>query len=265
MCLGCKCGRIGEPSATLYVDLMVTRVRLGELLVNAKLITPADLELALADQQATGDRLGTILVRRGLLSESQVTQILSQQLSIPWVSLHHIDWSQGLLSMIPAELACEMRIVPVYVRHVRRVGDVLYVAMEDPSVGSALQEISTLCGLRVRPMIAAPSDIMRVLAAHYGLQLPDAHDDDDDRVTMNHRAPAKPSQKRAEESRNCVVLTTDDGREVVIEADQLAEAFAVVDVPGIQPAHLQSLCTALLRALQQKGVIVGWEFASLAR
>ncbi len=242
---------------------MVTHVRLGELLVNAKLITTADLEAALSEQQATGDRLGAILVRRGLLSESQVTQILSQQLSIPWVSLHHIDWSEALLNMVPAEVAREMRIVPVYVRHVRRVGDVLYVAMEDPCAGSALQEVSTLSGLRVRPMIASPSDITRVLIAHYGLEDP-SEEEMEDRVTMNYRAPAKPASHRRAE-RNCVVLTTEDGREVVLEADQLAEAFAAVDVPGIQPAQLEALCTTLLRALQQKAVIRSWEFAAIAR
>src|SRR5690606_34533005 len=169
---------------------MVARVRLGELLVNAALVSQADLEAALAEQQTTGHRLGAILVMRGLLGESQVTQILSQQLSIPWVSLHHIDWSPQLLNMVPSDMACEMRIVPVYVRHVRRVGDVLYVAMEDPSAGSALQEVSTLSGMRVRPMIASPSDITRALVSHYGLQASDDGDDDEDgsRVTMNHRA-----------------------------------------------------------------------------
>jgi type IV pilus assembly protein PilB len=67
------------------------RVRLGELLVRAGLITGRQLDEALAEQGRVGKRLGSLLVEIGLVSETQVTQILSQQLSVPWVSLHHID------------------------------------------------------------------------------------------------------------------------------------------------------------------------------
>ena len=79
------------------------RVRLGELLVRAGLITARQLDEALAEQRRVGKRLGSVLVELGLVSETQVTQILSQQLSVPWVSLHHIDFSRELLDLVPVD------------------------------------------------------------------------------------------------------------------------------------------------------------------
>ena len=76
----------------------------------------------LALQKADGRRLGTLLVERGLVTETQLTQILSQQLSVPWVSLYHIDFSRQLLNLVPREVAEQYCLVPIYVRHVRRPG-----------------------------------------------------------------------------------------------------------------------------------------------
>src|SRR5258706_15332521 len=108
------------------------RLRLGQLLVDARLIGTDTLEEALELQKTDGRRLGTQLVARGLLDETQLTQILSHQLSIPWVSLLHIEFTRHLLNLVPRETAEKYCLVPIYVRHVRRQGDTLYVAMDDP-------------------------------------------------------------------------------------------------------------------------------------
>lgn len=59
------------------------RLRLGQLLVDAKLISAEALEQVLREQRSDGRRLGTLLVERGLINETQLTQILSHQLSVP--------------------------------------------------------------------------------------------------------------------------------------------------------------------------------------
>jgi type IV pilus assembly protein PilB len=148
------------------------RVRLGELLVRAGLITGRQLEEALAEQRRVGKRLGSLLVETGLVSETQVTQILSQQLSIPWVSLHHIDFSRELLDLVPVDAVERFCLVPIYVRRVRGLGDALYVAMDDPTNTQALVEVSERSGLHVRAMIAPPSDIRAAIHAYYGIGEP---------------------------------------------------------------------------------------------
>lgn len=149
-------------------ETMSGRVRLGELLVTAHIISRGQLEQALAIQKSDGRRLGKILVEQGFVTETQVTQILSQQLSVPWVSLHHIDFSRQLLDLVPEELAERHCLVPIFVRRVRGLGETLYVAMDDPTDEVAQRAISEFAALPVRTMIAPPADIRAAIRAYYG-------------------------------------------------------------------------------------------------
>jgi type IV pilus assembly protein PilB len=148
------------------------RVRLGELLVRAGLISRQQLDETLVLQQRDRRRLGTLLVESGLVSEAQVTQILSQQLSVPWVSLQHIDFSEQLLRLVPRGVVERYCLVPIYVRRVRGLGDALYVAMDDPTHAEALAEVERLAGLHVRAMIAPPEAIRTAIRDNYGLEIP---------------------------------------------------------------------------------------------
>jgi type IV pilus assembly protein PilB len=150
--------------------MVTARVRLGELLVEAQIITRQQLEeaLSLQEQERDGRRIGTLLVEAGLVSETQVTQILSQQLSVPWVSLYHIDFSRQLLNLVNEELADRFCLVPIFVRKVRGLGQTLYVAMDDPSDEKAQTEVSQFSGLPVRAMIAPPTDIRSAIRVYYG-------------------------------------------------------------------------------------------------
>ena len=92
------------------------RLRLGDMLTLAGIVTPADVEEALTIQKGSGRRLGAVLVELGKVTEHQLAQVLSNQLSIPWVNLHHVDFSRELLNLVPADLAETAAVVPVYVR-----------------------------------------------------------------------------------------------------------------------------------------------------
>ncbi|HVW27100.1 MAG TPA: hypothetical protein VHC69_17160 [Polyangiaceae bacterium] len=188
------------------------RVRLGELLVRAGLITARQLEEALAEQRRVGKRLGSLLVETGLVSETQVTQILSQQLSVPWVSLHHIDFSRELLDMVPVDLVERFCLVPIYVRRVRGLGDALYVAMDDPTNTQALTDVAERSGLHVRAMIAPPSDIRAAIHAYYGIG----------------EAPKPPAQPRADAE---VDVTTDIVSRSEVEARAAVAAASIAPKP----------------------------------
>jgi type IV pilus assembly protein PilB len=149
---------------------MAERVRLGELLVEAKIITREQLESALELQRSDGRRLGTLLIEQQYVTETQVTQVLSQQLSVPWVSLYHIDFTRELLELVSRDLAQKHCLVPIFVRRVRGLGNTLYVAMADPTNQSAREELEKYCGLPVRLMIASPSEIRSALNAYYAGQ-----------------------------------------------------------------------------------------------
>lgn len=149
--------------------MVSARVRLGELLVEAQIVSRAQLEEVLALQKRDGRRIGTLLIEAGLVTETQVTQILSQQLSVPWVSLYHIDFSRQLLNLVSHELAEKYCLVPIFVRRVRGLGDALYVAMDDPSDEAAQRDVGQWAGLPVRSMIAPPTDIRSAIRVYYGV------------------------------------------------------------------------------------------------
>ena len=142
------------------------RPRLGELLVEARIITPEQLSEVLARQKTDSRRIGTLLVEAAFVNETQLTQILSQQLNAPWVSLYHIDFSRQLLNLVPREVAEAFCLVPIYVRHVRAQGNTLYVAMDDPTNDEALQACAASSGLPARAMIAPPSDIRNAIRVY---------------------------------------------------------------------------------------------------
>lgn len=177
------------------------------MLVAGGLVTREQLDAALKAQQETGLRLGQQLVKHGHVSEVQLTQVLSNQLSLPWVSVERIEFSASLLGRIPAELADRYTVIPIYVRSVRGQGDTLYVAMDDPTDAEALRKVSEAAAMPVKPMVAPPSDIRRAIDQRYfgadsvwpasaatapALSVPGSSSDD-----VPGPPPAIPSAKRA--------------------------------------------------------------------
>jgi type IV pilus assembly protein PilB len=141
--------------------------RIGELLVEGGVLSQSQLEQALFAQRKGGRKLGQLLVDLGLVSEVQVTQTLSRQLSVPWVSLYHVDFSRSLLNLVPHEMAEKYCLIPIFVRRVRKQGETLYVAMDDPTNEAAIQDVARAASLQVKPMIACPSDIRSAIRVYY--------------------------------------------------------------------------------------------------
>jgi type IV pilus assembly protein PilB len=161
---------VGDPSSPggEVVAPSTRRVLLGELLVESNVITKEQLAEVLAAPREPGKKLGQILLERGWMTEAQLTQTLSLQLSVPWVSLYHIDFSRQLLNRVSRELAEMYCLIPIFVRHVKGHGETLYVAMDDPTNELALQEVSRQANLPAKPMISSASDIRNAIRVYYG-------------------------------------------------------------------------------------------------
>jgi type IV pilus assembly protein PilB len=146
------------------------RPRLGQMLVEANLLSEEQLARLLARQKEDGRKLGALVVEAGLVDEAALTQVLSRQLNAPWVSLYHVDFYRQLLNLVPHEIAEQYCLIPVHVREVRRQGATLYVAMEDPTNEVARRACEQTSGLPVRAMIAPPSDIRKAIKVYYGVR-----------------------------------------------------------------------------------------------
>jgi hypothetical protein len=101
------------------------------------------------------------------VTAAQLTQILSHQLALPWVSLAKVTVDAALLALVPRAVAERYLIVPVYLR--REGGrSLLYIATDDPTDEAALRACSDGAGMKVRPMIAASDDLRAAIDLWYG-------------------------------------------------------------------------------------------------
>jgi hypothetical protein len=113
-----------------------------------------------------------MLVARGIVTGAVLTQVLSHQLALPWVSLAKVRVDASLLALVPRDLAARHRVVPVHLRHDAR-GTTLYVATDDPLNEAALGECARAARVEVRPMVAAPEELTAAIALFYDGVPPD--------------------------------------------------------------------------------------------
>ena len=171
---------------------MVRSAPLGRLLLDTGVLTQAQLDEVLVIQRTDRRRLGELLVERGLVHPLELAQLLSHQLSCPWISLANLEITPEALELLPRELAIEHGLVPVHLR-VSKGQRVLYVATDDPTDDVAFAACSAAAGLPVRPMVAIRGEVRSALARVYGIELPPASTADPaPKAAAPASAPAKP-------------------------------------------------------------------------
>ena len=138
--------------------------KLGEILVDAGLVSRDQIEEALKVQHETGERLGKVLVRLNLLNEEALVSFLGEQLGIPHVDLKDYLVDPETINLVPEYLARKYPLVPLF-----KIGETLTVAMVDPLNVFALDEISLKAGCTVEPALATESDIKRAIDQYYGV------------------------------------------------------------------------------------------------
>src|SRR3954468_1241548 len=137
-------------------------VRIGELLLKEKRITPDQLQQALNHQKANGGKLGQNLVRLGLVKDEEITALLSRQYSVPSINLTQFEIDQSVIKLIPADTAQKYEIVPL-----SRSGATLTIAMTDPTNVFAMDDIKFMTGYNVEPVVASESAVADAILKYY--------------------------------------------------------------------------------------------------
>jgi type IV pilus assembly protein PilB len=140
---------------------MVQRKRIGDLLVSAGIITEEQLQETLATKKE-GQKMGDALLEKGFINEQQLIEVLEFQLGIPQVSLYRYELDTSLLSLVSKEFAFRNVLVPI-----RKEGNLLTVAMNDPMDYIALDDLRLATGLQISPVIAKKDEIMSTLYKYY--------------------------------------------------------------------------------------------------
>ncbi|NDP49073.1 MAG: Flp pilus assembly complex ATPase component [Sulfuriferula multivorans] len=138
------------------------KIRLGDLLVEQKVISSADLEIALAMQKKSGRRLGRVVVESGMAGENDIAQALARQLALPFVDLRKFNPESAVLQLLPETQARRFRAIPL----ARKDGDI-FVGMADPTDLSAYDEIARHLNEEIQLAVVSEGDLLEAIDRLY--------------------------------------------------------------------------------------------------
>ncbi|MGH9948136.1 MAG: type IV-A pilus assembly ATPase PilB [Pyrinomonadaceae bacterium] len=136
--------------------------KLGEILVRENLISPPQLREALDYQRENGGRLGSNLVKLGMISDDVITAVLSRQYGVPSINLDLFHIEPTVIKLISQEVALKYTVLPI-----SRVGATLTLAMADPTNVFAMDDIKFMTELNVEPVIASEASITMSIGKYY--------------------------------------------------------------------------------------------------
>ncbi|HEY6333055.1 MAG TPA: type II secretion system protein GspE, partial [Blastocatellia bacterium] len=137
--------------------------KLGETLLKENLITPQQLKDALDYQRINGGRLASTLVKLGILSDEEVTAVLSRQYGVSSVNLDLFEVDPAAISLVPRDTAERYSVLPL-----SRVGATLTLAMVDPTNVFAVDDIKFMTGLSVEPVVVSEGALAAAVGKYYG-------------------------------------------------------------------------------------------------
>src|SRR4029077_4607981 len=137
-------------------------VRIGELLLKEKLITPEQLQQALTQQKANGGKLGYNLVKMWFVKDEQITTLLSKQYGVPSINLAQFKIDPTIVKLVPTETARKYQVIPL-----SRSGSTLTIAMTDPTNVFAMDDIKFMTGYTVEPVVASEVAITDAVEKYY--------------------------------------------------------------------------------------------------
>ena len=138
------------------------KLRLGDLLVENRIISQLQLESALADQRKSGRKLGKTLVDLGLITEDALLTFLSRQLGVPFVELASYQLEPAVVAMLPEIYARRFRAIAL-----KDKGDALLVGMSDPTNIFAFDELARVLGRSIDVAVVREQELLDTIERVY--------------------------------------------------------------------------------------------------
>ncbi len=137
--------------------------KIGELLVQAGLVKPEELSRALEEQKQSAERIGTILIKLGFITEDSLVEFLARQFKTPEVDIARLDIPKEVVKLIPVEIAIKYQAVPFGI-----TGSTLHIAMADPGNLFVIDDLRFLTRKSILVHVAPESGIKQVISQCYG-------------------------------------------------------------------------------------------------
>ncbi len=143
--------------------LRLERKRLGEILVAGGVISPSQLDDALAAQKSLGLRLGEVLIKQGFVTEDNILKTMQSQLGLPSIDLSKVVLNDGILKLLPEAVVRKYSVLPIELTNGQ-----LLVATSDPTDYFALDDLRLAAGSMIKPCLAKKGDILQAIDRFFG-------------------------------------------------------------------------------------------------
>src|SRR5207249_6304275 len=138
--------------------------QLGQILIELGYITPEQLETALQEHRQTPKSLGRVLIDLGMIKEADLVRALAEQVGLEFVDLNACPIDATATVLLPEALSRRYRAILLGERDGR-----LLVAMSDPANVDALDDIRTITGREVQPVVATANDVEEAIQKFSGM------------------------------------------------------------------------------------------------
>ena len=138
------------------------KVRLGEILIQQKLLTEEQLKSALEEQKKSGRRLGRVVIEKGYVTEDQISQALARQLGVPFISLKQFNTKREVTIKLPETQARRFRALVL-----EDTGRTYKVGMADPTDLTAYDELVRVLKRDIELAVVSETELLRVIDRTY--------------------------------------------------------------------------------------------------
>ncbi|MBI3068802.1 MAG: Flp pilus assembly complex ATPase component TadA [Betaproteobacteria bacterium] len=138
------------------------KIRLGEILVQQKLLTEEQLKAALDEQKRTGRRLGRAFIEKGYVTEEQISEALARQLNVPYVNLKYYNIKRDVTLKLPETQARRFRALVL-----EDTGTTYKVGMADPTDLMAYDEIGRILKRDIDLVVVTETELLKAIDRVY--------------------------------------------------------------------------------------------------
>ena len=231
-------------------------VRIGDLLLKEKRITPAQLQEALNYQKTNGGKLGLNLVKLGYVTDEEITALLSKQYGVPSINLTQFEIDPSVIKLIPADTAQKYQIVPL-----SRSGATLTIAITDPTNVFAMDDIKFMTGYNVEPVVASETAVTDAIKRYYptaSAVVPKAQAQRAvEKKSDKPKAPTQEANLTSAATLEMVTKALEETAQVVDDDVELLEELEQIDVASLErqggEAPVIRLVNLMLMSAIQKG------------
>ncbi|CAN2043421.1 Type IV pilus assembly protein PilB [Candidatus Magnetomoraceae bacterium gMMP-1] len=139
--------------------------RLIPMIIESGLLTEEEINQAVADQKSSGLELDKFLVQEGIITESDITDLISQELKISRYNPEDYPFELELTELVPLETAQKFMLVPL-----QKKGWLLIIAMINPMDIKAMDAIEEITGCEVESVICTEQELMQLTSSIYGMR-----------------------------------------------------------------------------------------------